>query len=152
MPAEGSRRAADVLRLPGRALGSLANDEPDRIDVRDDSASSSKDQRQRHPTSKLGDDVQARSISLQEMETTRTATRRSHSSSKDGPSKTESCRKKSPLNSRTQNTTIDNCSSPTRRSRMFIGSVLPRFLLKYTLGRCRIVSFGTLIANEFRVK
>ncbi len=70
VPAEGSRRAADVLRLPGRALGPLANDQPDRIDVRDDSTSSSKDQRQRHQASELDDDVQAGSVGLEEMETT----------------------------------------------------------------------------------
>ena len=34
VPGEGPRRAADVLRLPGRALDSPADDQPDRVDVR----------------------------------------------------------------------------------------------------------------------
>src|SRR5215210_69916 len=38
MPHEGSRRPADLLRLPGRALGSLANVEPHRECVRNRAA------------------------------------------------------------------------------------------------------------------
>ena len=34
---QGSRRAADLLRLPGRALEAPANHQSDRVDVRDDS-------------------------------------------------------------------------------------------------------------------
>jgi len=44
---EGPRRAADVLRLPGRALETPADDEPDRVDVRHDPVTSSKNERQR---------------------------------------------------------------------------------------------------------
>ena len=39
MPQEGPGRLVDVLRLPGRTLVALANDQPDRVDVRHDSSS-----------------------------------------------------------------------------------------------------------------
>ena len=44
MPAQGSRRAAGVLRLSGRALAASAHDQSDRVDVRDHSPSHQEDQ------------------------------------------------------------------------------------------------------------
>ena len=38
----------DLLRLPGRALDPFADDEPDRIDVRDDPATAPPNQGKRH--------------------------------------------------------------------------------------------------------
>ncbi len=67
--AKGPRRAARVLRLPGRALEPLANKQPDRIDVRDNPLATSKAQRKWNSPRELGDDVQARTISFEEMET-----------------------------------------------------------------------------------
>ena len=56
---EGSGRAVDVLRLPGRALEAPANNQPDRVDVRHDPLTPSPDQGEWHSTNEPGDDVQA---------------------------------------------------------------------------------------------
>ena len=48
VPGEGSRRAADLLRLPGRALDAPADDQPDREHVRHGAPAASPDQGQRH--------------------------------------------------------------------------------------------------------
>src|SRR5262249_45948711 len=60
MPPQRSRRAADVLRFPGRALDPLADDQPDRIDLCDHPATPSPDQGQRHTEGESDDAVQAR--------------------------------------------------------------------------------------------
>src|SRR5579871_5771573 len=67
MSPKRSRRTADVLRFPGRALDPLADDQPDRIDLCDDPATSSPDQGQRHTEGKPDDDVQARRSRSEEM-------------------------------------------------------------------------------------
>lgn len=61
---EGPGRALDVLRLPGGALEALADDEPDRIGVRDDPAAASPDEGQRLTPHEPGDDVQAGPVGL----------------------------------------------------------------------------------------
>ena len=54
---------------PRRTLGPLANHQPHRVDVRDDSPAASQDQRQRNTSRKPRHDVQTGPIRLQEMET-----------------------------------------------------------------------------------
>src|SRR5690606_5891362 len=79
VPGEGPRRAALVLRLPGRALEAPADDEPDRIDVRHDPAAASKNERQRQPRRLADDDVQTRRERREALATAqrlRTVTRR----------------------------------------------------------------------------
>jgi len=48
--------------------GAPASDEFNQVDLRDDSALSSQDERERHTPRKLNNDVQSRTIRLQEME------------------------------------------------------------------------------------
>ena len=55
--------------FPAEHWGPLADDESDRVDIRHDSAAASQDERERHPPREFGDDVQARPVSRQEMET-----------------------------------------------------------------------------------
>ncbi len=59
MPGKGPRRAADVRRLPGRALASPTHDQPDREQLRHDPPTSSKNQRERQPDRVAHLDVQA---------------------------------------------------------------------------------------------
>src|SRR5262245_61480980 len=70
MSPQGSRGAADLLRFPGGALDPLADDQPDRIDLCDDPATPSSDQRQRHTQGEVNDDVQARPGCAEEMAAT----------------------------------------------------------------------------------
>src|SRR5262245_42281588 len=70
MSPQGSRGAADLLRFPGGALDPLADDQPDRIDLCDDPATPSSDQRQRHTQGEFNDDVQARPGCAEEMAAT----------------------------------------------------------------------------------
>src|SRR5690606_40793272 len=67
LPPQGPGAAAFVLRLSSRALGSFADDQPDRIDLRNHQASPPEDQREWDAANEPGDDVQACSISLEEM-------------------------------------------------------------------------------------
>src|ERR1700688_977392 len=67
MSPQGPRGAADVLRFPGGALDPPADDQPDRIDVRDDPATPSSNQGQRHTEGEPDDDVQARPGRSKEM-------------------------------------------------------------------------------------
>ena len=59
---ERPRGADDVLRLPGRTLEAPANDESDRVDVRDDPTTPPPYEGKWHTTDKLGHDVQAGSV------------------------------------------------------------------------------------------
>ena len=59
MPDQGSRRAAGLLRLPCRALGSLAHDQPHRKRVRDGAAQNGADERLAVVNDRQADGVQA---------------------------------------------------------------------------------------------
>ena len=68
MPEQGPRRAADVLRLPSRALGAPAHHQSDRIHLRHDPPTPSPNQRQRNTPNQPGHDVQTRRVGLQTLE------------------------------------------------------------------------------------
>ena len=57
------RRAARVLRLPGRALDSPTNHEPDRVDLRHGTAQAASHERSRLPSRRRSDGVQADRVS-----------------------------------------------------------------------------------------
>ena len=67
VPDEGPRGAAGVLRLPGRALAALADDEPDRERVRDSAAEDSQDARLPEPEDGVRDGVPAVAVGAGEM-------------------------------------------------------------------------------------
>jgi len=59
LPGEGPGGVADLLRLPGGALGAHSNDEPGGIDLCDDSPPDGPGQGLREPEHDAGDDLQA---------------------------------------------------------------------------------------------
>ena len=113
MSREGSRRAADFLRLPGRTLEAPADDESDRIDVRDDPPTTPTHQRQRYQANEPGHDVQARPGRPEDAGDDSTVTNTSCISWKERSSSTEFCRTPP---EKSQNTTIDNTSAACRRT------------------------------------
>ena len=68
---------ARVLRLPSRALEALENNQPNRVDVRNDSAPSSPHKRMRNQAGQPHDDVQVSQIRREEMAATK-RTRANH--------------------------------------------------------------------------
>ena len=68
VPDEGSRRAPDLLRLPGRALDSLADDQPDRVHLRHGATTNETDQGERLSDGLPDDGLQADAIGLEEVE------------------------------------------------------------------------------------
>src|SRR3972149_10845736 len=108
MPVQGSRRALGLLRLPGRTLEAPADDQPHRKHLRHHSPTPSTDQGMRHAASQPDHDVQARSVSTEEVATTQRA--RPHRSSLGR----KEVRQRSSAGRRlknSQNTTIDNSSN-----------------------------------------
>src|SRR5262249_43396483 len=65
--AEGSGRAVGVLRFSSRALEALEDDEPNRINVRNDPIASSSNKGKRHQEDEPGHDVQAGQSRSEEM-------------------------------------------------------------------------------------
>ena len=68
VPDEGSRSSLGLLRLPGRALDSLADDQPDRIHLRHGAATNETDQGERLSDRLPDDGLQADAIGIEEME------------------------------------------------------------------------------------
>ena len=96
VPGEGSGRPAGLLRLPGGALDSPADDQPHRVHLRHGATTHQEDQGERFSHGLPDDGLQADGIRLQEMEAAQRLASRSPKSSEEPSSSTESSPNKSP--------------------------------------------------------